>query len=253
MARLIEASLDKRAAARSPRHSYLARAACAVFDVARAVSRHSRGRERIGLPDHERASRRIGRGGGVPRDGSGPGAACSKPSACGATTGRRRAAVRCSFSSGMACSTRRTLVVHGVQFDDAALARLRALRRDARHLPAQQSVGGRGLSADRALLSVGRRRRRRHRQSCERRRSEPVLRAEDDALARAGGAGAAGCSRARRSWAPGRWAWTTSSDRSTPGKRAELIAVDLPDAVDDVEEYLVSGIEVQIAGHVGKC
>lgn len=27
-----------------------------------------------------------------------------------------------------------------------------------------------------------------------------------------------------------------------PGKRAEIIAVDLPDAVDDVEEYLVSGI-----------
>jgi cytosine/adenosine deaminase-related metal-dependent hydrolase len=29
----------------------------------------------------------------------------------------------------------------------------------------------------------------------------------------------------------------------TPGKRAELIAIRLPDVVDDVEEYLVSGIE----------
>ena len=29
----------------------------------------------------------------------------------------------------------------------------------------------------------------------------------------------------------------------TPGKRAQLICVQLPDAVDDVEEYLVSGIE----------
>jgi cytosine/adenosine deaminase-related metal-dependent hydrolase len=28
-----------------------------------------------------------------------------------------------------------------------------------------------------------------------------------------------------------------------PGKRAELVAVDLPDSVDDVEEYLMSGIE----------
>jgi imidazolonepropionase-like amidohydrolase len=28
-----------------------------------------------------------------------------------------------------------------------------------------------------------------------------------------------------------------------PGKRAALIAVDLPPSVDDVEEYLVSGIE----------
>jgi imidazolonepropionase-like amidohydrolase len=28
----------------------------------------------------------------------------------------------------------------------------------------------------------------------------------------------------------------------SPGKRAELIAVQLPDAVDDIEEYLVSGI-----------
>jgi cytosine/adenosine deaminase-related metal-dependent hydrolase len=34
----------------------------------------------------------------------------------------------------------------------------------------------------------------------------------------------------------------------TPGKRAELVAVQLPAAVDDVEEYLVSGIEApQIA------
>ena len=28
----------------------------------------------------------------------------------------------------------------------------------------------------------------------------------------------------------------------TPGKRAEIIAVDLPDGVADVEEYLLSGI-----------
>jgi imidazolonepropionase-like amidohydrolase len=28
-----------------------------------------------------------------------------------------------------------------------------------------------------------------------------------------------------------------------PGKRAQLIAVRVPDAVDDVEEYLVGGIE----------
>ena len=64
-----ERRASMRAAAARRRRSHLARAACAVLDVARAVSGDSRGRERLGLPDHERAPRRVARGGRVARDG----------------------------------------------------------------------------------------------------------------------------------------------------------------------------------------
>ncbi len=70
--------------------------------------------------------------------------------------------------------------------------------------------------------------RRRHRQPGERGRPEPVQRAEGDALARAGACRRAGCSRAPRSSARGRSAWSTTSGRLAPGKRAEVVAVQVP-------------------------
>jgi 5-methylthioadenosine/S-adenosylhomocysteine deaminase len=37
----------------------------------------------------------------------------------------------------------------------------------------------------------------------------------------------------------------------TPGKRAEILAIELPGPVDDIEEYLVSGIDPARIQHVG--
>ena len=37
----------------------------------------------------------------------------------------------------------------------------------------------------------------------------------------------------------------------TPGKRAEILAIELPGPVDDIEEYLVSGIDSSRIKHLG--
>ena len=71
------------------------------------------------------------------------GAACCRPSACGATTGEIPACGPVQYLDRHGVIDARTLVVHGVQFDDAALDAAARARRHAGHLPAQQSLGGR--------------------------------------------------------------------------------------------------------------
>ena len=204
-----------RAAAASRRRPRVAGAARAVFDVARAVQRDPRrGRRAAPCPI---TSVHLGESPEeveLLRDGQ-------RPVARHARVHRRlarrldaaRAATRSSISIGLGVIDARTLVVHGVQFDDAGLGRLRGDRRHAGDLPAQQSVGRRRRAADRALLS---------RRACRSRSAPTAWRASSDLnlfselktmrwLAPA-------CrprrfSRARRSSARARWARTTSSAR----------------------------------------
>ena len=119
----------------------------------------------------------------------------------------------------------RTLVVHGVQFDDAALERLRELGATLVTCPRSNRWVGAGYPPIERFYRSGVADGGRHRQPRERRGPQPVLRAEDDALARA-----RRCRRGRSSRAPrSSGAKALGLDRElgsiTPGKRAELIAV----------------------------
>ena len=62
---------------------------------------------------------------------------------------------------------------------------------------------------------------------------------------------AARCSTARRVRAPARSASTPTTARSNPASVARLLAVDMPPRIDDVEEYLVSGIEPEQIRWIG--
>ena len=150
---LIDVDARHAIARRGRRGARVAGAACAVLDVARIVQGDQGRRRRERMPDHERASRRVGGGSGIPREGQRPVARHARDD--------RRLARRLA---GPACDPVGYLDRHGViDREDAggpwrAVRRSRVVpaggdRRDARHLPAQQPVGRRRLSADRTVLS----------------------------------------------------------------------------------------------------
>ena len=136
----------------------------------------------------------------------------------------------------------RTLVVHGVQFDEGALARLRQIGATLVTCPRSNRWVGAGdppidrFYASGVAIAVG-----------------------TDSLASVEDLNLFSELKTMRRLAPqvparkllesatlvGAKALGLESDLGsiTPGKRAELICVQLPDALDDVEEYLLSGIE----------
>lgn len=135
----------------------------------------------------------------------------------------------------------RTLVVHGVQFDDAALDRLRKLGATLVTCPRSNRWVGVGYPPiDRFY------------------RSGVPIAVGTDSLASVEDLNLFSELKTMRWLAPdlpasrilesatlvGAQALGLESELGSigPGKRAELIAVQLPDAVDDIEEYLVSGI-----------
>ena len=135
----------------------------------------------------------------------------------------------------------RTLVVHGVLFDDAALNRLRELGATLVTCPRSNRWVGAGYPPiDRFY------------------RSGVPIAVGTDSLASVEDLNLFSELKTMRWLAPGVAARSILESATlvgakalgldaelgsiAPGKRAALIAVDLPDAVDDVEEYLVSGI-----------
>ena len=135
----------------------------------------------------------------------------------------------------------RTLVVHGVQFDDVALERLRALGATLVTCPrSNQWVGVGYPPIDRFY------------------RSGVAVAVGTDSLASVDDLNLFSELKTMRWLAPGVRARQLLESATlvgaralglddelgsiTPGKHAALIAVRLPDALDDVEEYLVSGI-----------
>ncbi len=104
----------------------------------------------------------------------------------------------------------KTLVVHGVQFGDRALSRLAEIGATLVTCPRSNQWVGVGFPPIERFYQSGVTCRRRHRQPGQRRGSESVLRAEDDALA---GAGRAGREDPRERDARGR-------TRARPGRRA---------------------------------
>jgi cytosine/adenosine deaminase-related metal-dependent hydrolase len=136
----------------------------------------------------------------------------------------------------------RTLVVHGVQFNDAALARLRALGATLVTCPRSNRWVGVGYPPIERFYASG----------------VPVA-VGTDSLASVEDLNLFSELKTMRWLAPavtarrllesatlvGARALGLESELGsiTPGKRAELVAVEVPTAIDDVEEYLVSGIE----------
>ena len=135
----------------------------------------------------------------------------------------------------------RTLVVHGVQLDDQSLQRLKALNATLVTCPRSNRWVGVGYPPVERFY-----------------RSGVAVAVGTDSLASVEDLNVFSELKAMRYLAPsvaarallesatliGARALGLASELGsiTPGKRAELIAVSLPHAVDDVEEYLVSGI-----------
>ncbi|MDP2053546.1 MAG: amidohydrolase family protein, partial [Acidobacteriota bacterium] len=135
----------------------------------------------------------------------------------------------------------RTLVVHGVQFDDAALARLAAIGATLVTCPRSNQWVGVGLPPIQRFYDSG----------------VPVA-IGTDSLASVDDLNLFSELKTMRAIAPGVPASkllesaTLTGARAlgldadlgslTPGKRAQIIAIELPGPVDDIEEYLVSGI-----------
>ena len=192
----------------------------------------------------QRPSRRVGGGGRVPPRRQRPVARrCSSELGAWNPAWTPPGAVPSSTSSGSGSSTPALLAVHGVQMTDAELARLARARRDARHLPAQQRLDRRRRAADRAVLRLRRARRDRHRQPGERRRPERVRRAGRRCDGSRPTCPRRACSTARRSTGAARLGFEPSSARSSPASARRCSPSDVPPGIDDVEEYLVSGID----------
>ena len=136
----------------------------------------------------------------------------------------------------------RTLVVHGVQFDDTALQRLKALKATVVTCPRSNRWVGVGYPPIERFYQSG-----------------VAVAVGTDSLASVEDLNLFSELKTMRYLAasvPARkllesatlvGATALGLDRElgsiTPGKQAQLLAVDLPDGVADVEEYLVSGIE----------
>lgn len=136
----------------------------------------------------------------------------------------------------------RTLVIHGVQFDDGALARLREIGATLVTCPRSNRWVGAGYPPIERFYTSG-----------------VAVAVGTDSLASVEDLNVFSELKTMRWLAPtvpasrllesatlvGARALGLESDLGsiTRGKRAELIAVQLPDAIEDVEEYLVNGIE----------
>ncbi len=143
----------------------------------------------------------------------------------------------------------RTLVVHGVQFDDAALARLATIGATLVTCPRSNQWVGVGLPPIERFY-----------------RSGVAVAVGTDSLASVGDLNLFSELQAMRWIAPmvpaGKFleSATLVGARGlgldaelgslTPGKRAAILAIELPGPVDDVEEYLVNGIAPALVRHL---
>ena len=143
----------------------------------------------------------------------------------------------------------RTLVVHGVQFDDQALARLAAIGATLVTCPRSNEWVGVGVPAIERFY-----------------RSGVAVAVGTDSLASVEDLNLFSELRAMRRIAPtvparkflesatlvGARALGLEADLGslTPGKRAEILAIELPGPVDDIEEYLVGGIDPSRISHL---
>ena len=194
----------------------------APYSVSPELFRAIRGGvDRVSRADHERSPRRIARGGRVSGDGTGAVASdAQRGRSRGARTGTRPACGPVEYLDRSALLDARTLVVHGVQLDDAAW---RGWPRSGATLvtcPRSNQWVGVGVPPIERFYRSGVHGGGWHRQPGQRRGSEPLQRAEDDAVARARRCRPAAARERDARSAPRRWALATSSARSTPGKRA---------------------------------
>ena len=203
-----------------------------------------RSRDEVAAVPVERASRGVARGSGVPRRRR-------RPDSRGARGHRR---VESRMAGAASCGpveyldrfgllSDRLLVVHGVQLSDARTGPAGGGGIDAGHVPAQQPLGRRRRSAGRPFLRVRGPCRDWHRQPGQRRRSQRVRRDGGDAQAVARDPGASDPRQRHDATAPRRSGSADDYGTIEPGKRAALLAVRVPAGVEDVEEYLVGGIE----------
>ena len=138
--------------------------------------------------------------------------------------------------------TGRLLAVHGMQLTDPELARLAAAGATVVACPRSNRWTGAGVAACRALLRLRRPRGDWHRQPGERRGPESV---PELAAVRRLAPGVPAARLLESATVVGAAALGFASEFGTlePGKRADAIAVSLPAGVEDVEEYLLSGIQ----------
>jgi cytosine/adenosine deaminase-related metal-dependent hydrolase len=155
------------------------------------------------------------------------------------------------YLDGLAVIDRNTLVVHGVQFDDAALTRLAAIGATLVTCPRSNQWVGVGVPPIERFY-----------------RSGVAVAVGTDSLASVEDLNLFSELKTMRWIAPGVPAAkllesaTLTGARAlglgdelgslTPGKRAEIIAVSLPGSVNDVEEYLVSGIDPSRIAHLSQ-
>ena len=242
---LIERDARATRGGRRPRgRPRLARAARAVFDVALSCSRPSA--QRCQRSDCPILSVHLGESVEeveLLEKGSGPWRGMLRDHRRVARRlGDSRLAGRCSILDRHGVIDARTLVVHGVQFDEGALARLRQIGATLVTCPRSNRWVGAGYPPIDRFYASG-----------------VAIAVGTDSLASVEDLNLFSELKTMRWLAPqvparkilesatlvGAKALGLESDLGsiTPGKRAELICVQLPDAVEDVEEYLVSGIE----------
>ena len=144
----------------------------------------------------------------------------------------------------------RTLVVHGVQFDDAALARLATIGATLVTCPRSNQWVGVGVPPIERFY-----------------RSGVAVAVGTDSLASVGDLNLFSELKAMRWIAPmvparkflasatlvGAHALGLDAELGslTPGKRAEILAIELPGPVDDIEEHLVGGVDPSRIQHLG--
>ena len=175
------------------------------------------------------------------RTGRARGARCSRSSAPGIRRGWRQAADPVEYLDDSGFSDRALLAVHGVQMSHGRSRRLAA--RGTTLVTCPRSNGHTGAGAppiedfyDSGVhVAVG----------TDSLASAPdlnrVRRARDDARAGADGVRPRRCSTAPRGQGARALGFDADFGTIEPGKRARLLAVDLPPGIDDVEEYLVGG------------
>ena len=144
----------------------------------------------------------------------------------------------------------RTMVVHGVQFDDAALARLAAIGATLVTCPRSNQWVGVGVPPIERFYASGVR-----------------VAVGTDSLASVEDLNLFSELKTMRGIAPAVPAATLLASATlvgaralglehelgslTPGKRAEILAIALPGPVDDIEEHLVSGVDPSRIQHLG--
>ena len=154
------------------------------------------------------------------------------------------------YLDGLGVLDGQTLVVHGVQFDDAALARLAAIGATLVTCPRSNQWVGVGVPPIERFY-----------------RSGVAVAVGTDSLASVEDLNLFSELKAMRWIAPGVPAAKLLESATligaralgldaelgslTPGKRAEILAIDLPGSVDDIEEYLVAGIDPSRIQHLG--